>query len=79
MVVVKFPTLLMPYNMKSAVNQSRKLTIAPILIPAPMVKELARLPMTRVRSAPYERAPRATAQNSCDSRATPVADPAFMA
>ena len=77
--LVKLKTLLIPYSMKSALNQKRKPTTAPILIPAPMVGEPGRLPIPRVRSALYDSAPMAIAQSNIGSRGTPVAEPALKA
>jgi phospholipid/cholesterol/gamma-HCH transport system ATP-binding protein len=45
-VPVRFPTLLIPYSMKSAVNQRRKLTMAPIFIPVLTLDVPGVLPIT---------------------------------
>jgi hypothetical protein len=78
MVLVSVPKLLIPKNMKFAV-QSRNPTTAPILIPAPTPIRLGRFPMASVMRAPYESGPTNMAQTNGDSRATPVAEPAFIA
>jgi hypothetical protein len=62
--LVKFNTLLMPYNMKSAENQTRKPTTAAILIPVFFVGEPAQLLIAGVTSALYDSAPRPTAQSA---------------
>jgi hypothetical protein len=64
--------------MKSAVNQRRKLTTAPVVTPARVVKERAPLPTASVMSRPYDSIAVVTAQSSGCCRSTFVADPAFM-